>query len=136
MERSEEQVGTRDLATTERGDTEDAPRQPATDRESETAPESGAGDASEDATLLPDHESEEFGRRWEELQTGFVDEPRRTVEEADALVASIMQRVADGFARERERLEEQWDRGEDVSTEDLRIALQRYRSFFRRLLSA
>jgi hypothetical protein len=136
MERSEEQLGTRDLATTERGDTEAPAREQAAEREAATAPDSGAGDESEGATLLPDDESEEFGRRWEELQTGFVDEPRRTVEDADALVASVMQRVADGFARERERLEEQWDRGEDVSTEDLRVALQRYRSFFRRLLSA
>jgi len=71
----------------------------------------------------------------EQIQTGFVDQPRRTVEQADELVAEVMQRLADGFAAERERLEEQWGRGEDVSTEDLRIALQRYRSFFQRLLS-
>ena len=55
---------------------------------------------------------------------------------ADELVAQVMQRVAEGFATERERLERQWGRDEDVSTEDLRVALQRYRSFFRRLLSA
>jgi hypothetical protein len=66
----------------------------------------------------------------------FVDDPRDAVENADALVAELMQRLADGFARERERLEGQWSRGEDVSTEDLRVVLQRYRSFFRRLLSA
>ena len=138
MERSEEQLGTRDLASAPESRREDgAPG--STEQETATAtgaPESGAGDRSETTTLLPDAESEEFGRRWEELQTGFVDEPRRTVEEADALVASVMQRVAEGFAHERERLEEQWGRGEDVSTEDLRVALQRYRSFFRRLLSA
>ena len=74
--------------------------------------------------------------RWQELQTGFVDEPRRTVEQADELVAQVMQRLAESFASERERLEGQWGRGEDVSTEDLRVALQRYRAFFRRLLSA
>jgi len=51
-------------------------------------------------------------------------------------VAEVMQRLADGFAQERERLEGQWSRGEDVSTEDLRVSLQRYRSFFQRLLSA
>ena len=72
----------------------------------------------------------------EHIQTGFVDEPRQTVEQADELVAQVMQRLAEGFAAERERLEQQWGRGEDVSTEDLRIALQRYRSFFQRLLAA
>jgi len=65
---------------------------------------------------------------------GFVDEPRRTVEEADKLVAAVMQRLAEGFANERSGLEKQWDSGENVSTEDLRLALQRYRSFFDRLL--
>ena len=55
---------------------------------------------------------------------------------ADQLVAEIMQRLAESFARERSDLEQQWDRGEDVSTEDLRVALQRYRSFFQRLLAA
>ena len=65
----------------------------------------------------------------------FVDEPRGAVEDADALVATVMQKLAEGFAQERERLEAQWGRGEDISTEDLRIALQRYRSFFQRLLS-
>jgi hypothetical protein len=63
-----------------------------------------------------------------------VDEPRQTVAEADKLVASVMQRLAEGFANERSGLEKQWDRGDNVSTEDLRVALQRYRSFFDRLL--
>jgi hypothetical protein len=86
--------------------------------------------------LLPSDENGEFQRRWEQIQTGFVDEPRQTVEQADELVAHVMKRLAEGFAAERERLEQQWGRGEDVSTEDLRIALQRYRGFFQRLLSA
>jgi len=81
-------------------------------------------------------ENEGFQSRWETIQTGFVDEPRQTVEQADELVAEVMKRLAEGFATERERLEGQWGRGEDVSTEDLRIALQRYRGFFQRLLSA
>ncbi len=62
-------------------------------------------------------------------------EPRQTVEQADELVAEVMKRLAEGFATERERLEGQWGRGEDISTEDLRVALQRYRSFFQRLLA-
>ena len=63
-----------------------------------------------------------------------MDEPRRTVEEADKLVASVTQRLAEGFANERSGLEKQWGRGDNVSTEGLRVALQRYRSFFDRLL--
>src|ERR671932_748571 len=95
-----------------------------------SAKRAGEGDA---APLLADAEG--FQARWEEIQVRFVDEPRGAVEDADALVATVMQRLADGFARERERLEAQWGRGEDISTEDLRVALQRYRSFFQRLLS-
>ncbi len=86
--------------------------------------------------LFPREENADFQGRWETIQTGFVDDPRRTVEQADELVANVMQRLAEGFAAERERLEQQWGRGEDVSTEDLRIALQRYRGFFQRLLQA
>jgi hypothetical protein len=93
-------------------------------------------DADDSPELLPSDQNAEFQRRWEMIQTGFVDEPRQTVEQADELVAEVMKRLAEGFAAERERLEGQWGRGEDVSTEDLRIALQRYRGFFQRLLSA
>lgn len=86
--------------------------------------------------LLPRDATGDVRGRWESIQIGFVDEPRRAVEQADALVAELMQRLAETFASERSQLESQWDRGEDVSTEDLRVALQRYRSFFDRLLSA
>jgi hypothetical protein len=84
--------------------------------------------------LFSESETGEFRSRWSNIQTGFVDEPRRTVEDADKLVASVMQRLAEGFANERSGLEKQWDQGDNVSTEDLRVALQRYRSFFDRLL--
>jgi hypothetical protein len=73
--------------------------------------------------------------KWDTIQAGFVDQPRKAVEEADGLVASTMKRLAEVFAEERQKLEGQWDRGDDVSTEDLRLALQRYRSFFHRLLT-
>ena len=86
--------------------------------------------------LLPDDQAGRFTSRWTDIQTSFVDEPRQSVEQADALVADLMQRLAAGFAGERERLESQWDSGSAVSTEDLRVALTRYRSFFDRLLSA
>jgi hypothetical protein len=86
------------------------------------------------APLFSESEMGEFRSRWSNVQTGFVDEPRRTVEDADKLVAAVMQRLAEGFANERSGLEKQWDKGDNVSTEDLRVALQRYRSFFDRLL--
>lgn len=91
--------------------------------------------APDTAPLFPANELEELRNRWSGVQTAFVDEPRRAVEQADGLVASAMKRLAEVFAEERSKLEQQWDRGDNVSTEDLRIALQRYRSFFHRLLS-
>ena len=80
------------------------------------------------------HLMERFRVRWSEIQTGFVDEPRQAVEHADSLVAETMKRMAEVFASQRAELEHQWDRGADVSTEDLRQTLRRYRSFFDRLL--
>jgi hypothetical protein len=85
--------------------------------------------------LFPGGELEGLRARWKEIQTAFVDEPRKAVEQADGLVASAMKRLAEVFADERSRLEQQWDRGDNVSTEALRVALQRYRAFFDRLLS-
>jgi len=93
-----------------------------------------AGGGSGDSALLADNDAREFERRWQDVQVGFVDEPQRCVQEADGLVAEVMQRLADGFARERKDLEAQWASGGEASTEDLRVALQRYRSFFNRLL--
>jgi hypothetical protein len=89
-----------------------------------------------DATpLFPAAELDGLRNRWNEVQAAFVDEPRRAVEQADGLVASAMKRLAEVFAEERSKLEQQWDRGDNVSTEELRVALQRYRSFFHRLLA-
>ncbi len=85
--------------------------------------------------LFPDTEANDLRSRWDSIQTGFVDEPRQAVEKADELVATAMKRLAEIFADERKNLESHWDRGDNVSTEDLRLALQRYRSFFGRLLS-
>jgi hypothetical protein len=86
-------------------------------------------------TLFPKDEANDFHKRWTDIQTGFVDEPRRAVEQADALVAEVIKRLANSFAEARAELEGQWGRGDNVSTEDLRVALQRYRAFFDRLLS-
>ncbi len=70
------------------------------------------------------------------MQGEFVDEPRAAVEHADELVSALMQRLAAQFSETRTRLEQQWDGQEDASTEELRVAMTRYRSFFERLLSA
>jgi hypothetical protein len=96
-------------------------------------PEPGAGDLE---SLIPEDQGVEYRRRWEEIQVRFVDEPRGSVEQADQLVANVIAQLADTFASERKSLEQQWGRGDEVSTEDLRVALQRYRSFFTRLLAA
>jgi hypothetical protein len=86
-------------------------------------------------SLFPEDDLTDARRRWQEVQGSFVDDPRTAVRNADELVASLMSRLAEMFANERGKLEKEWDKGEDVSTETLRLALQRYRSFFDRLLS-
>ena len=92
-------------------------------------------DDTRQVVLFPHEEAEGFRSRWEAIQTGFVDEPTVAVREADALVAQVVTRLAQVFSDERGQLEQQWGRGESVSTEDLRVALKRYRAFFHRLLS-
>ncbi len=94
-----------------------------------------ASHADDSTPLFPAGELDGLRTRWKEIQTAFVDEPRKAVEQADGLVAQAMKRIAEVFAEERNKLEGQWDRGDNVSTEDLRVALQRYRTFFHRLLS-
>jgi len=86
--------------------------------------------------LLGGDEAGRFRTEWESIQVAFVDDPETSVERADALVAELMQQLAATFARERETLEHQWASGDAKGdTEELRIALQRYRSFFDRLLT-
>jgi hypothetical protein len=87
------------------------------------------------ASLFDETEADDLRKQWERVQTNFVDEPRKAVEEADGLVTRTIERIADGFSRQRGELEGQWKRGQQISTEDLRVAMQRYRSFFSRLLS-
>jgi hypothetical protein len=86
-------------------------------------------------SLFHDEDGRGFRTRWDAIQTGFVDQPRAAVEQADALVDEMLKRLTEGFGAERSKLESHWIRGQDVSTEDLRVALKRYRSFFERLLS-
>jgi hypothetical protein len=116
----------------------DRPQQPielpaATPNPSSSAQKSAA--PTDAGALFPEDELHNFRARWDQVQTGFVDEPRQSVEQADSLVANVVKRIAEQFSVEREKLESQWGKGEDISTEDLRQALRRYRSFFDRLLS-
>lgn len=121
---NEKQLSTADLAYPERQTRE---------AEDETTATEDVHDEA-DVLFAPD-QADTFQTRWMEVQTKFVDDPRVAVQEADGLVAEVIKRIAETFAEERAKLETQWSQGEDVSTEDLRLILQRYRSFFRRLLA-
>ena len=134
-QREQQDLSTADMAAaTERQSLDQGRLQ---DIEADAVPvEAGAHEVgAQPIQLLSADQAETFRSRWSSIQTGFVDEPRRAVEQADTLVAEVMQYLAQTFADERSKLEGQWSRGDDVSTEELRVALQRYRSFFDRLLS-
>jgi hypothetical protein len=94
-------------------------------------PQAGVG-----AELVPEMDAARLSVRWDAIQTSFVDDPQAAVSQADELVGEVVERVITQFAQQRAALERQWDRGDQATTEELRIALQRYREFFRRLLSA
>lgn len=123
------------------GESTDTPSPSAEDEATEVAPAdrrraAATGvDAEEEAPRLLTPEDEEgFRTRWQEVQNEFVDDPRDAVHTADALVADVMQKLAATFADHKHDLEGQWNRGEQADTEDLRLALRDYRSFFNRLL--
>ena len=96
----------------------------------------GSHEIDERRPLFDDDELGTYRSRWDEVQARFVDDPRGTVKDADALVNDVMQRLTETFSNERSSLASQWSEGKDASTEDLRVAMQRYRSFFARLLAA
>jgi hypothetical protein len=108
------------------------------EEESDRLDSSGEGshEIDERRPLFDDDELGTYRSRWDEVQARFVDDPRGTVKDADALVNDVMQRLTQTFTDERSSLESQWSEGKDASTEDLRLAMQRYRSFFARLLAA
>lgn len=136
-EQHEERLSTADLAASAGHGRDDLVGRPVDGSTAGTQP-GGAFDSSgsrDRAPLFPSDQAEGFRGRWTSVQSGFVDEPRRAVEQADSLIAEVMKALATSFAEERQHLEQQWDRGDDVSTEDLRLGLMRYRSFFDRLLS-
>ena len=100
--------------------------------------ESGAEPSAEPSSaksLFADEDLSSLRSRWDDVQAAFVDDPTQCVQKADALVAKVVEQLTAGFSDARSRLEAQWARGEDASTEDLRLALKRYREFFQRLLS-
>jgi hypothetical protein len=138
--RKEEQLSTADMAAAASAQeqvSESSPREHDRERRGrdEAARDGHAGARGKAAALFSEADARELWSRWDRIQTGFVDEPRQAVEQADHLVAEVIKYLAESFAGERRNLEEQWSRGNDVSTEDLRVSLQRYRSFFDRLLS-
>ena len=99
----------------------------------------GVGIADEDTSdtrerLVPAERAEDYGSRWDALKGDFVDEPRRAVRQADELVGELLDELQRLFADQRHNLEQGFDH-DQASTEDLRLALRRYRSFFDRLLS-
>ena len=112
----------------------DAPVQPAVRSEAEVVSFQRRG-AAGSGTLLSTQQAEELRTKWNNIQANFVDQPRKAVEDADNLVAGAIKQIEDGFAAQRANLEKKWQGGNDVSTEDLRVSLQRYRDFFDHLLS-
>jgi hypothetical protein len=125
-----------------------ADAEPAEDEPLTTADESSAGrtessqmqtepssEPSSERSLLADNDRSGLRSRWDDVQAAFVDNPEECVQKADTLVAELVEQLTTGFSEARSRLEAQWARGEKVSTEDLRVALKRYRDFFQRLLS-
>ena len=92
-------------------------------------------ESSAEDVLVADDDLADLRARWAGVQTSFVDDPKDCVHQADALVSDVFEHLTNGFAEVRSRLEERWSRGEDASTEDLRLALMHYREFFERLLA-
>ena len=109
--------------------------QGATWEDARTAQERGGGGDGADVALLDPADGERFRQRWSDVQARFVDDPQEAVRTADGLVAELMQSLASGFSEHKGRLESAWQSGGTPDTEELRQALQRYRSFFNRLLS-
>ena len=122
--------------TEERLQTGDLVRDDADEPISRDADDAQTQDEGRLEPLFDPEREQDLRRRWHALQARFVDEPRETVSDADSLVAELLKDLAQSFDGARSKLESQWSSGEDASTEDLRVALQRYRSFFERLLSA
>jgi hypothetical protein len=107
---------------------------PSAESELPPAPEP-AHEPSTDEMLFAGDDLAELRTRWAGVQAAFVDDPKDCVQKADVLVSDLVEQLTSGFAQARSRLEEQWSRGNEASTEDLRLALMHYREFFERLLA-
>jgi hypothetical protein len=114
--------------------TADTP-EPASVGEANEVEPSATRESSADELLFAGDDLAELRARWAGVQAAFVDDPKDCVQKADVLVSDLVEQLTTGFAQARSRLEEQWSRGEDASTEDLRLALMHYREFFERLLA-
>jgi len=138
-EQNDSSISTADLAYGNQ-DTQDTTVRPDQDsiRDGQSREVKGQSsqEAQDAAALFPEDEANGYQTRWQDIQAKFVDEPKDSVEEADTLVAKVVQQLATRFAEQRGDLEAQWSKGSEVSTEDLRQALRHYRSFFQRLLAA
>jgi hypothetical protein len=140
MESREKHLSTEDIAAGSENQniSRNSEIDPRNDVERDAGRAEGKSDQARARDLVPLFSGDavqDYRSRWNSLQTGFVDEPRRAVKEADELVAQVIKDLAETFADEKGKLERQWDQGDKVSTEDLRLVLQRYRSFFERFLS-
>lgn len=120
----EQPTGEAEPSTGETQPTEIGTESPTTESESST-----------DESLFARDDLSGLRSRWDEVQAAFVDDPKDCVQKADALVAEVVEQLTTGFSEARSRLEAQWARGEEASTEVLRVTLKRYREFFQRLLS-
>ena len=87
------------------------------------------------AALFPQEVANDYRSRWDVVQRGFVDDPRQAVRQGDELVAQVLKNLSESFSNERATLEGQLGKADQASTETLRVALRRYRSFFERLLA-
>jgi HD-GYP domain-containing protein (c-di-GMP phosphodiesterase class II) len=126
----EHPIGTEAIANAGR-----ARKEAAADASQPDAAQRAGENEAELSPLFSDETEQQFRTQWHDIQTGFVDEPRRAVEQADELVARLMQQLAQSFSDQRTSLERQWEQSDKISTEELRVALRRYRSFFERLLA-
>ncbi len=125
-------------APAETAGTAEPPTAPAPGAEAPAAPPerpSVERESSTEAVLFAEDELGDMRARWAGVQASFVDDPKDCVQKADVLVSDLVEQLTTGFADARSRLEQQWARGEEASTEDLRLALMHYREFFERLLA-
>lgn len=116
-----------------------AETQPVAASEPAAAPESAGththSESADGESLFAGLDMSSLRARWDDVQAAFVDDPRECVQKADHLVSDLVENLTKGFADARTRLEAQWSQGQEASTEELRVALKRYREFFQRLLS-